>query len=599
MNHFSLAGEVVFSGILQFFHNKLDASIWISLVLIAMRVVADMQSNGLGWLFYQLISYREVMSQQLFAAVKNNDVKLVRSLLRSSGYRSVINWAHYDGWTPLHAAADAGLYEIMEMLIKAGADIEKTDAYGTTAMMFCCKGHVNCMKLLLKHGANPHKKDTFGANVLTLACMIGHQEVILLLLNQKGIEINSVDGQGRSALLFAVRRGCVRSVGTLLEHGADPNIAEVSGRTPLHVACVYGPLVLLDMLIAKGAHLNHKDSYGSTPLMQSAYLGHSACVDKLIAAGVLLDIQDEEFGSTALILAASKGQVDCGVMLLEAGADYQARDKHGRTVLMIAALASPDFLKMLLAYVATQKDENELRAFVDTVDNYGTPALHFAALEGDKQCVSELLAAGCAVNATERSKRTALMMASYKGRTDVVQMLIDNGADVLCVDEYGRTALILASDVSVDCCLALLRAGADPNVSDTQFGGTALIMACCQGNLETVKALLNGGADVNKTDHGHRSPIMLASYKGHSAVIQLLVEYGADVNAKDTKFGMNSLMLSSHMGHQHCVEVLLDAGADSKATDFEGVPVSKTASTLEILRDVLLGSFGSSNYLLK
>jgi len=224
----------------------------------------------------------------------------------------------------------------------------------------------------------------------------------------------------------------------------------------------------------------------------------------------------------------------------------------------------------------------------------------FASLDGTIQAVMSLLEAGANTQLKEINLRTSVMMACYKGRPEILQLLINYGADVNAKDDFGRTALALASDCSVDCCRILIRHGADVNTADDKFGGTPLILACCQGDINIIRVLVEEGkADVNQVDLSGRSPLMIASYKGQAEAIHLLVSNGAHIYVKDKKFGMNSLMLSSHMGHKACVEILLASGADTDSKDFDGVTAAKTSKTLDILQTIVNNPFEAMNYFLK
>ena len=87
-----------------------------------------------------------------------------------------------------------------------------------------------------------------------------------------------------------------------------------------------------------------------------------------------------------------------------------------------------------------------------------------------------------------------------------------------------------------------------------------------KGDADTVKTLLERGADVNFTDFIGRTPLMEAAQSGHENVVKLLLEKGANVNSKD-KFGQSSLSLAAEKGHQGVVRLLLEKGADIDSKD--------------------------------
>ncbi|MFH0821133.1 MAG: ankyrin repeat domain-containing protein [Pseudomonadota bacterium] len=91
-------------------------------------------------------------------------------------------------------------------------------------------------------------------------------------------------------------------------------------------------------------------------------------------------------------------------------------------------------------------------------------------------------------------------------------------------------------------------------------GGAALIIACRKGNVEIVKALLDGGMDVNVKGKGSVTPLSEASRNGHTEVVKLLLSKGADPRARSEE-GSTPLMLATQEGHGKVVELLLKHGA--------------------------------------
>ena len=95
-------------------------------------------------------------------------------------------------------------------------------------------------------------------------------------------------------------------------------------------------------------------------------------------------------------------------------------------------------------------------------------------------------------------------------------------------------------------------------------GLTPLMYAAKNGNIESVNALIELGADVNTVDHSGRTPLIHAACGGSDACVVMLIDKGADMN-KSAADGFTPLIAAAEQGHFKCIEVLLQAGADVNA----------------------------------
>ncbi len=95
-------------------------------------------------------------------------------------------------------------------------------------------------------------------------------------------------------------------------------------------------------------------------------------------------------------------------------------------------------------------------------------------------------------------------------------------------------------------------------------GHTPLMRAALDGNTESVRELINQGADINRRDDSGRTALMFAVVNRHYETMKVLLEHGADVNAR-SKQGGTALMGAAMAGELSMVQALLDKGADLDA----------------------------------
>ena len=446
--------------------------------------------------------------------------------------------------TLLHIAAFEGYHTCLDLLIKAGADVNALTSSGETPLILASRnGHLQCVSLLTLANADKNvAENKYGNTALMAAVDGGFFEVVDAFLST-GADVNAVNKHGQSALSKAqTKRDYYITVQKERELSGQ-NVPEETTAEANSARCC------LDSLIR--ANIESDPNANEAVLIVAAEWGLDNFVHHLIQLGV-----DENAGSSgkqASVAAASNGHIKIAEALVAAGADVNVADHHGYTAVTCAARrADNNFLKYLI----------RVKADVNIPVRGGRTALMLASSCGDDESVELLLAAGADVNANCMRGSNPLSSAASAGHLSILKRLLEAGADVVaCADFAAFKAAQCGKD---DCLRLLIDAGANINAKHRQ-GFTPLISACSQGHDACANMLLQSGADVNMTDNNGCSPLMKALERRKLPCLNLLIRAGADVNTVNSR-RHTPLMLAVLYARQPQVSItpcimLLKAGA--------------------------------------
>ena len=191
--------------------------------------------------------------------------------------------------------------------------------------------------------------------------------------------------------------------------------------------------------------------------------------------------------------------------------------------------------------------------------------LSIAAERGHVNTAALLLAAGADVNSHDTFGQTPLWWAVKSGHIDITNLLLENGADPKLIST--RFSLIEAAGWgNKNTVKLLLEKGADINIRHSYSAVTALACACSKAHYDVVELLLKRGARHDIEDIEGRTPISRAAEKGHLDMVRLLLTEGGE---PETRSSDRRTPLSWAAGNQHeaVVKLLLAKGADKEHKD--------------------------------
>ena len=276
---------------------------------------------------------------------------------------------------PLQYAVAKGNRGLAQTLVAAGAEV------GQALHEAVLGGYEEIATDLLEGGASTGEKDTIGNTPLHIAAREGKSEMArLLMLN--GADKNALEELDRTPLCLAVSGGHVGAAVALMAAGADVGLRFNPGESVVHAAARKGYVEILRAAIEHGADVNAANN----PNKRRA-LHWAAMYNDVETMGVLMEVgadieAREQAGSTPLHSAAGYDSLEALMMLLKHGADVHARNRDGATPFHCAARYNRlEALVVLLKHGAD----------VNAVDYISQTPLHWAAREAGTSTAAEVV----------------------------------------------------------------------------------------------------------------------------------------------------------------------------------------------------------------
>ncbi|HZO56024.1 MAG TPA: ankyrin repeat domain-containing protein [Bryobacteraceae bacterium] len=431
------------------------------------------------------------LESRLTGAAKGGDRTAVLELLKQ---KADPNAAEPDGTTALHWAAYQEDAAMVKVLIDAGAKVDAANRYGVTALSVACKsGNAKLVETLLKAGAN----------------------------------VNLALPGGETPLMTASRTGKLEAVRTLLAHGADVKAKEsLTGQSALIWAAAEGNAEVIEALAAAGADVNERLDSGFSPILFAAREGHIQAVKTLLKLGASANDaipmsgrkrmafkNPPRLGTTALMFAVANAHFDVAALLLDAGADPNAKATGYAALHVVTDVRKPG------------GGDND-------------PPPQGSGSMTSLEFVKRLVASGADINSRMTKKvafgmtglntlgATAFLLAAKTADAELMRLLASLGADPLLPTTDGVTPLIAAAGLGTR--------------SPGEDAGTESEV------VEAVQVALELGNNIDAVDKNGETAMHGAAYKNLPAVVELLAARGANpaIWNQKNKFGWTPLRIA-------------------------------------------------------
>ena len=229
----------------------------------------------------------------LFHAIASNDVEQAKACIEFGANVNAIQGE--EGPTPLLYAIQKNRIEMVEVLAKSKVDLNKasrvTDRRKWTPLaLACAKGNYDVVNILIKYGADVNRDDGHSSFPINHAASMGKNDIVSLLI-KSGADVNAKSKSGFTPLMSGSENMAV--VETLIKAGADINGKDNEGRTVLMLASTKEKNNdIVAFLIKSGADVNAKDNHGSSALWYANYKSkdrflrpNEGIIAQLLAAG--------------------------------------------------------------------------------------------------------------------------------------------------------------------------------------------------------------------------------------------------------------------------------------------------------------------------
>eukprot|EP01038_Epipyxis_sp_PR26KG_P005334 gene5334-7401_t len=573
----------------------------------------------------------------LMVASRRSSIELFRILIRHQPLAFLLNRSNAEGNTVLHLACiDDNEDAVNELVNVFETESSKLilncfNIIGETPLLISVrKGSLAIVDILLKAGSDVNLANPNGLSPLILAIKSNNLIIVERLLVDSNIDVDQQDDHGCTALWIASKFGHFAVLNRLLAANADLNKSENNGITPIIIAFknfksdVVSVLIQHDAIIIPFNEQNTRKQTHDESFISIEFLSNF-CTDNIIGLNLLHQLQDSKLGNDE--------QVQVSSLNMDILFDSIASNSMEEIIKFVCCPGLPPLILTSIDYktggscmhVAAQHGHVSIIKLlflifndVNRIDKFGRSPLHIACEYGHIEVVRILIIAGSNIYQQTSENDTPLRVACQHGHVEIGLFLIENGAQLQPINDQDNLVHLATNynqfeflQMMVNVCIKIETENCDNRILDFDElngndGASPLIIACNQGFVRIFEILLayhrdknTAKLDINQKDKYGGTPLYYCCYRGNDDLVeQLLQESDIDINnyslasgfkkqdSKNLSFisqlrgvSLRSPLIAASMnGYHSIVKMLIDASCDLNVSEVKGNTAACVAS---------------------
>ncbi|XP_058463214.1 uncharacterized protein LOC131437711 [Malaya genurostris] len=537
-------------------------------------------------------SFRNVQGQTvLHLAVIRGNVTTLQKLLDEFAFD--VNQLDHQGGAPIYYAVYSRDFEKIKLLMSNSASLFVDNGEILTLVVHTNQTEV--FKLCIDQDSeNMRKLKEYRSKGNNSLLQIGVQKANVkmceLLLNLAGIDVNSVNENGNTALHLAATVSTMRMADLLLRYGSHLDMTNNDGKTPLLVAIEVGNVKVAQFLLARGASKLFVMNYRYETI-------HGMCLLHYVAKEGILDsvrflINCEFFERTVVDgsgkhighYAATNNRGHVVEFLIASGFPLDLPDHDGRSAMVCSIemghIKIAKRLKAIGCSTRIVQNYNKTHSFID----YANSEIEPTVMEFLKECLEldwpqniDSLPVISRLKIEMERKKTPVHFAIENNRTSEIEQIMSNfDLSPDCLDLRGQSPLHYSCTLNnLDATRKLLTLGATLDLQD-DANATPLIYCFLNGHSKHAEVLIEAGASTalvisfRMSSRDAETVLHVAARNGFADVVKLLLKLDilpVDVGDLDLT---TALQDAAMYGQIECVKQLLENGANPNYVDLQG-----------------------------